>query len=195
MKLKHWLALLPLVTALNQPAQAQDLHQEMRKAGNALSALVPYIYDDTRFRAVENQSFITSQLDQLIQSMEKPDLLQQHAVRQISQASLVDQLKQVRQTNGYWLGALSGAQTDPRRLDSVRTHIAHYAGVKPEDLMAAARKYLIADRAWKFEVLPEPTIAAAEPAGGSAAIAATVAVRQASATEPLAASAAQSARR
>lgn len=108
---------------------------------------------------------------------------------------LVDQLKQVRQTNGYWLGALSGAQTDPRRLESVRTQIEHYAGVTPEDLMAAARKYLTADRAWKFEVLPESMIAEANPADKSAPIAATVAVRQDSAAGPLAASAAPSARR
>lgn len=78
---------------------------------------------------------------------------------------LVDQLKQARQTNEYWLGALAGAQTDPRRLESVRTQVGHYAGVTSADLLAAARKYLRPDRAWKFEVLPESTLAAAEPAG------------------------------
>ncbi len=115
MKLKQWFALLPLATALNLPVQAGDINQEMRKAGNALSALVPYIYDDTRFRAAENQAFITSQLDQLIQSMQnQPNLLQRHAVvQQISQASLVDQLKQARHlfntgnyaTSQYLLGS------------------------------------------------------------------------------------------
>jgi zinc protease len=77
---------------------------------------------------------------------------------------LVDQLKQSRQTNDYWLSALSGAQTDPRRLESIRAQIDHYAGVTAADLQAAAQKYLKPDRAWKFEVLPESTVAEAEPA-------------------------------
>lgn len=98
MKLKHWLALLSLTTTINLPALAEDINQEMRKAGNSLSALIPYIYNDTRFRAAENQAFIATELDQLIHSMQtQPHLLQRHAVvRQISQASLVDQLKQAR---------------------------------------------------------------------------------------------------
>ena len=77
---------------------------------------------------------------------------------------LIDQLKQARQTNGYWIGALSSAQTDPRRLESVRAQIGHYSSVTAADLMSAARKYLKPELAWKFEVLPQPTVAAAEPA-------------------------------
>ncbi len=90
---------------------------------------------------------------------------------------LVDQLKQARQTNEYWLGALSGAQTDPRRLESVRTQIGHYAGVTSADLLAAARKYLKPDLAWKFEVLPESSVAAAEPAGAPSATAPAASAR------------------
>lgn len=98
MKLKYWLALLPLVAFTNPAALAEDINQEMRKAGDALSRLIPYVYNDTRFRATENQAFIITQLDQLIHAMQtQPHLLQRHAVvRQISQASLVDQLKQAR---------------------------------------------------------------------------------------------------
>lgn len=77
---------------------------------------------------------------------------------------LIDQLKQARQTNGYWIGALSSAQTDPRRLELVRAQIGHYSSVTAADLMSAARKYLKPELAWKFEVLPQPTVAAAEPA-------------------------------
>lgn len=101
MKLHSWLTLLPLLAALTLPAQAQqthDIRQDMRIAGDTLAALVPYIYHDGRFRAEENQSFIALHLERLIDSMQqRPDLLQQHAVvRQISQTTLVDQIKQAR---------------------------------------------------------------------------------------------------
>lgn len=97
MRIQSWLAIVLMVT-FHSAALAEDINQEMRKAGTALSGLIPYIYNDERFRATENQAFIASQLDQLIQSMQaKPDLLQGHAViRQISQTSLIDQLKQAR---------------------------------------------------------------------------------------------------
>jgi zinc protease len=79
---------------------------------------------------------------------------------------LVDQLSRSRQSNQYWVGALTGAQTDPRRLDAVRSQIAQYQQVSAADIQKAAQKYLIPEKAWKFEVLPEPTIAEAAPAAG-----------------------------
>ena len=84
---------------------------------------------------------------------------------------LIDQIKQARQSNDYWLGALTGVQTDPRGLQAVRTQLTHYAGVKPADLLAAAKKYLIPNKAWKFEVLPESMFADAAPVGASASTA------------------------
>ncbi len=77
---------------------------------------------------------------------------------------MIDQLKQSRQSNDYWVAALTGAQTNPRKLEAVRTQLAQYASVTPPDLMAAAQKYLTPDRAWKFEVLPEEKVADAAPA-------------------------------
>ncbi len=78
---------------------------------------------------------------------------------------LIDQLKQARQTNTFWLGALTGAQTDPRKLEATRTQIDQYAGVTAADLQAAARKYLDPNKTWRFEVLPEQKVADAEPVG------------------------------
>jgi zinc protease len=75
---------------------------------------------------------------------------------------LVEGLKQARETNQYWVGALTDAQTDPRKLESIRTQVGHYQGVSAEDLQKAAQKYLAPERAWKLEVLPAPNIAQAD---------------------------------
>ena len=98
MKINHWLRFLLLTVAFNSVAMAEDINQEMRKAGTALSDLIPYLYNDNRFRDPKNQEFITQQLDQLIATIgAQPDILQRHAiVRQISQESLLSQLKQAR---------------------------------------------------------------------------------------------------
>lgn len=80
------------------PALAEDINQDMIKAGSAMSDLIPYIYNDDRFREDRNHDFILQQLDRLITAIEaEPHLLRDHAVsRQISQASLLEQLKQAR---------------------------------------------------------------------------------------------------
>jgi zinc protease len=66
----------------------------------------------------------------------------------------LEQLAKARQTNEYWLDQLSGAQTDPRRLDAVRTVEAGIQRVTPADILAAAKRYLPADGAWKLVVKP-----------------------------------------
>ena len=58
-----------------------------------------------------------------------------------------------RQTNEYWLNALAGAQTDPRRLDAIRTTVAGLQGVTAKNVQRAAREYLRDDRAFKVVVV------------------------------------------
>ncbi|MDB5432040.1 MAG: peptidase [Caulobacter sp.] len=66
----------------------------------------------------------------------------------------LEQLSKARQTNEYWLSELSGAQTDPRRLDAVRTVEAGIQRITPADIQAAAKLYLKDDKAWKLVVKP-----------------------------------------
>ncbi len=82
----------------------------------------------------------------------------------------IEGIKKARQTNEYWVGALTGAQTEPRRLDAVRTQIAQVEQITPADLMKAAQKYLDPDKAWKFEVLPEEKVADANTASKNVAV-------------------------
>ncbi len=75
----------------------------------------------------------------------------------------VELFTQARQTNGYWLSALVGAQTDPRRLDLVRTTIPALKHVTAADVQRMAQAYLLDDKAWRFEVQPRASAGAAPP--------------------------------
>jgi zinc protease len=110
-----------------------------------------------------------SELNKIAQDLRAAPVSQDELTRAV--LPLVDQLKQARQTNEYWVAALTDAQTDPRKLESIRTQIAHYQGVSAADVQQAARKYMSPDRAWKLEVLPAPKVARAEGAGEQAALA------------------------
>jgi zinc protease len=72
----------------------------------------------------------------------------------------IDDLERRRQTNEYWLGALAGAQTDPRRLTAVRNSVAQLEHVTADDVRQAAQTYLLDSKAWKLEVKPQPLVQA-----------------------------------
>jgi zinc protease len=67
----------------------------------------------------------------------------------------IEGLLQSRQTNAYWLDLLAGAQTDPRRLDAIRSSIAGYEAITAADVQAAAKLYLRDDAAWKLVIRPK----------------------------------------
>jgi zinc protease len=69
----------------------------------------------------------------------------------------VDALEKRRQTNEYWLSALSGAQADDRKLTALRTSEAQLQRVTAADLQRAAQTYLDDSKAWELEVTPRPS--------------------------------------
>ncbi len=68
-----------------------------------------------------------------------------------------------QQTNAYWLSALIGAQTDPRKLEIIRSTIPDLKHVTIADVRKAAQTYFTDDKAWRLVVLPQP----APPAAGT----------------------------
>ncbi|NEX92435.1 M16 family metallopeptidase [Caulobacter sp. 17J65-9] len=66
----------------------------------------------------------------------------------------VEALEKAKATNEYWLGQLSGAQTDPKKLDAIRASIPGLERVTPADVQKAAQAYLT-DKSWKLVVVPE----------------------------------------
>lgn len=71
----------------------------------------------------------------------------------------VESLQRARVTNGYWLGELSGAQEDPRRLDVIREIIPGTEQVTAADVKRAAEAWLKPDRAFKLVVVPKREVA------------------------------------
>ncbi len=58
-------------------------------------------------------------------------------------------------TNEMWLTQLSGAQSDPRRVESVRTAISGIERITAADVQAAAKEYLRPENSWKLVVKAE----------------------------------------
>ncbi len=67
----------------------------------------------------------------------------------------LDDLERRRETNEYWLAALAGAQTDPRKLTAIRTSVAQVERVSAADVQQMAQAYLVDAKAWKLEVKPQ----------------------------------------
>ena len=67
----------------------------------------------------------------------------------------LERLSKSQQTNEFWAGQLAGAQTDTRRLDSVRSQLAGVERVSAADVQAAAREFLGKDKAWRLVVVPK----------------------------------------
>jgi zinc protease len=67
----------------------------------------------------------------------------------------IDKLEKSRVTNQYWLGELSGAQTEPRRLDFIRHIVAGTQQVTVADVKHAAQLVLKDDKAYRLEVQPQ----------------------------------------
>ena len=67
---------------------------------------------------------------------------------------------QNQQNNGYWLGSLSNAQSEPAKLDLIRTTIPDLKRVTAAAVHRAAMDYFTDDRAFKLVVLPVPPPAA-----------------------------------
>jgi zinc protease len=75
----------------------------------------------------------------------------------------IDKLQKSRLTNQYWLAELSGAQTEPRRLDFIRHIVPGTEKITIADVRHAAELVLKDDKAYRLEVQPQGKIAARAP--------------------------------
>lgn len=67
----------------------------------------------------------------------------------------IERILKEQQTNEYWVAQLSGAQSDPRKLDAIRTSVPGMQRVTSADVQKAAQTWLRDDKAWKLEIVPE----------------------------------------
>jgi zinc protease len=76
---------------------------------------------------------------------------------------LVDRIEHAKATNEYWFGHLAETQSDPRRLDAIRSAVPGLQRVTPAQIQAAAQAYLRDDKAYKLVIEPETQVASAGP--------------------------------
>jgi zinc protease len=86
----------------------------------------------------------------------------------------VELFTQSQQNNAYWLGALSNAQSEPAKLDLIRSTIPDLKKVTAAAVRKAAMDYFTDDRAFRLVILPVPPNAAAPPVPPAASPAAPV---------------------
>lgn len=72
----------------------------------------------------------------------------------------IEALQKAQLTNSYWLGELSGAQSEPRRLDVIREIVPGTARVTAADVRRAAQTWFKPERAYKVIVRPAAKAAA-----------------------------------
>ena len=68
----------------------------------------------------------------------------------------VEDIQRQQQTNEYWLALLAGAQSEPRRLDVIRTTIPDLQRVTVQDVQNAAQTWLVESKAYMVVVVPAP---------------------------------------
>ncbi len=68
----------------------------------------------------------------------------------------VEGILKAQETNEYWLGFLQYVQTDPRRLEAIRTAVPDFQKVTAESVQKAAQRYLRDDTEWRMEIVPSP---------------------------------------
>ncbi|MEW6599178.1 MAG: insulinase family protein [Pseudomonadota bacterium] len=67
----------------------------------------------------------------------------------------IEGIDKARQTNGYWLGALRDAQTDPQMLDLIKDAVPGLEKITTSDIQRAAKTYFTTKTAWTLELVPE----------------------------------------
>lgn len=67
---------------------------------------------------------------------------------------LIESLLRNRATNELWLVELQDLHDDARRLPAIRSQLAHFERITPEEIQRAAAAWLQADRAWRATVTP-----------------------------------------
>ncbi|MFM9853899.1 MAG: M16 family metallopeptidase [Sphingomonadaceae bacterium] len=68
---------------------------------------------------------------------------------------LVELIRRASSGNTFYMQRLAGASRDPRRISALKNLIGDYQRITPADLQAAAKKWLVPEKAFSLVVLPE----------------------------------------
>ena len=57
--------------------------------------------------------------------------------------------------NGFYMYQLTGGAFEPRKFNDIRSVLADYTQTTPEAMQALAKRYLVPEKSWRLEVVPE----------------------------------------
>ena len=69
-----------------------------------------------------------------------------------ARAPTIEALRRSQAGNEYWLGQLEDVAARPETIQQTLTHISDLEALTPADIQAAARKYLVPEKAWRAQV-------------------------------------------
>jgi zinc protease len=99
----------------------------------------------------ENQEPLFTAVDTIAASLRDAPITEDELTR--ARASIVESLRRSQAGNEFWLGALEGVAADPAEVEQITTLITDFEAVTPADIQAAARQYLVPDKAWRASVV------------------------------------------
>ena len=67
---------------------------------------------------------------------------------------LVEAAKRAQTNPGYWMAQLPGSDTDPKKLDFIRTETAELNAVTSADVMRSAQRWLDRSKSLRFDMTP-----------------------------------------
>ncbi|WP_309629697.1 insulinase family protein [Brevundimonas sp.] len=103
----------------------------------------------------ENQARLFEAVDMIAASLRDTPITEDELTR--ARAPIIETLRRSQAGNEFWLGALEGVAADPAEVEQITTLITDFEAVTPADVQAAARQYLVQDKAWKASVVSSAT--------------------------------------
>jgi zinc protease len=110
-----------------------------------------YLYVGADIR-VENIDPVYEAIGQIAADMANGEITDDELLR--ARQPLLEQIQNAFESNPAWLGWLSQSFEYPERLDRIRTIADDYSDITLEEIVSAARTYLIDETAYRVTILP-----------------------------------------
>ena len=99
----------------------------------------------------DNQAAFFAAVDAIAASLRDTPISDDELNR--ARAPQIEALRRSQAGNEYWLGQLRHVGTDPDAVVQIMTHMSDLESLTPADIQAAARRWLVDDKAWRASVV------------------------------------------
>jgi zinc protease len=109
---------------------------------------------------------VFSDVDDIVAAMAAGDVTDDEIER--ARRPLLADIAHAYESNGYWLNLAATAQTKPQLLEEHRTQLEGFKAITRADVIAAAKRFLVKDHAFRVEITPDPKAEAPKVAASAA---------------------------